>query len=1060
MSTVEITEAFLAKAGGWEAMKRARALLETEKVLSSNWTPPILKGVVQEGSLSYRAGLVIKSDFDIENMCGCRESRQWGTICAHSIAVGLHHIRRNQPAAAPRPASTASTASPATSARPAAAAPTTHAKGLKRALPGSNGEPLSLSIILPPNLPQAMAKGIIMVCAEGQTNRGRSPLNGLDKNTYFALGPEDVILLDALEAISGGEAPGMMQLRADQFASLLKALTSHPRVTLGRNRPIIVSKQPWVPPLKAVLEVNGEITLSLKASTSASRPPAPMPDTAVLNASTPWFFGNDTLQPCGLPARYQAVFAAPIRLSRAQIPLFFAQDWPGLAQGGTMEANFKPEDFSFAPQAPRFSLTLSGGLTQLQALLQCAYGPRVMTLGITSAEEALWLPDPENPRRYSTRDFTAEQAAQGRLLQAGFARPDARGRWQLLGQNAVLNFLARDYPRLQKAWEVTLEERLDQCVARTVERVEPSLQITPSGENWFDLQVDYKSSSGEAISTAEIQRLILSGQSHRRMGNGKIAVIDTGAVEELQEVLVDCAPQQHGGGYRLANTQAAFLTSTVGAQEGWQLQAPDAWERRFAAPANESACPPLGDLEERLRPYQKTGVAWFHFLRRNRSGGILADEMGLGKTVQMLAFLRMLATPGTRPSLIVCPTSLVFNWIAEAQKFTPTLRVLALHGPDRAERFPEIPKHDLIVTSYALIRRDAEVYQGQEFEVVVLDEAQHIKNRQTQNAQAVKTIRAAHRFVLTGTPMENSVLDLWSIFDFIMPGYLGTAKDFRERYEIPIAREKDSATQARLARRVRPFVLRRLKKDVVRDLPEKIEQVSFCDLTAQQAAVYRQVLEAGRNEITEAVGAQGLAKSRILIFTTLLRLRQICCDLRLLKSNDLALDVASGKMDLFQELLEEAIDGGHRILVFSQFTTLLGLIREVLEAEGIEFCYLDGSTNNRAEVVDRFQKTDTIPVFLLSLKAGGVGLNLTGADTVIHLDPWWNPAVEDQATDRAHRIGQTRVVTSYKLITRNTVEEKILNLQQRKRDMLKGALGDEEALSQMLSWEEIIDLMG
>ena len=398
--------------------------------------------------------------------------------------------------------------------------------------------------------------------------------------------------------------------------------------------------------------------------------------------------------------------------------------------------------------------------------------------------------------------------------------------------------------------------------------------------------------------------------------------------------------------------------------------------------------------------------------------------------------------------------------MAEAKKFTPNLRVLALHGPDRHRIFDQIPESDIVVTSYALIRRDAEKYRGLEFDTVVLDEAQHIKNRQTQNAQAVKAVRAKYRLVLTGTPMENSVLDLWSIFDFLMPGYLGAAQDFRERYELPITRDKNSDAASRLSRRLRPFILRRLKRDVAADLPAKLEHVSFCEMTSDQRAVYQQVIEASRKEVLDAVGAQGIAKSRMVVLSALLRLRQVCCDLRLLKLDGVEPANASGKLELFGELLEEVIDGGHRVLVFSQFVSMLTLLKEKLTAEGIEYCYLDGSTTNRGAVVERFQKTATIPVFLISLKAGGVGLNLTGADTVIHFDPWWNPAVEDQATDRAHRIGQTRVVTSYKLITRDTIEEKILLLQQKKRDIIKATLGSEEELAEALSWEDIQELLG
>jgi SNF2 family DNA or RNA helicase len=313
--------------------------------------------------------------------------------------------------------------------------------------------------------------------------------------------------------------------------------------------------------------------------------------------------------------------------------------------------------------------------------------------------------------------------------------------------------------------------------------------------------------------------------------------------------------------------------------------------------------------------------------------------------------------------------------------------------------------------------------------------------------------------VLTGTPLENSVLDLWSIFDFLMPGYLGSAQDFRERYETAIVRDKDNAALARLARRLRPFMLRRLKRDVAADLPEKIEQVSYCELGEEQRALYQQVLEAGRRGMLNAAGAGGPAQSRMIVLTALLRLRQICCDARLLNLDRPGAAPPSGKTELFLELLEEALDGSHRVLVFSQFTTMLGLLREELDAQQIAFCYLDGATKDRAQIVEKFQTDPSIPVFLISLKAGGVGLNLTGADTVIHFDPWWNPAVEAQATDRAHRIGQKKVVTSYKLITRGTVEEKILNLQNRKRALTEAMLGDEDQFVQSLSWEEIQELL-
>jgi superfamily II DNA or RNA helicase len=1063
--SVELTEALLAKAAGWEAVKHARAYLAQGQVVSSYWAPPLLRGVVQTGETSFRASLVIHNDIDIENLCNCREAREWGKICAHVVAVGLHWLQVQKAAAAPAPA------------RPSPAPPGKTTPRLRRE---AGGEPAELFLILPPNFDQALARGKVMLVLEAKWAGGRCPLNALPQGRAFAFSPPDDAIISQLETLTGGETPALLQLDTMDFAALIPLLVDHASLTLGKASAVTVTRTPLKLPLRATLEANGEIILALgRSGDEVSQPP--------FVVAGDWVWQNNSLQPLGLPAELKEVFRAPVRVPRAQVPQFLSVHWPQLAAAGGLEADFKPEDFSLAPQAPRFLLALKGGLTHLDALLQCAYGPRIMTAGVTASDENIWLPDPEIPTRYATRDFNAERAVLGRLLRSGFAGPDANGKLRLQGQNAVLNFLAREFPKLQREWSVTLDEQLENRTLKNIERVEPQFQITSSGVQWFDLGVVFAASGGETFSAADIQRLILSGQNHTRLKNGKLAVIDAGAVEELQEVLLDCAPQQNAAGYRIKNTQAGFLEATLRRQGGWKVQAPSAWRDRAAKQSGEARleCPPLGDLESVLRPYQKQGVAWLHFLRANGFGGILADEMGLGKTLQTLAFLKtcssrreeapvakaesgkrkaeidqsLVTSATTKTHLIVCPTSLVFNWVAEAKKFTPELKILALHGPERHARFGEIAANDVVVTSYALIRRDAEKYRGLEFDTVALDEAQHIKNRQTQNAQAVKAVRARHRMVLTGTPLENSVLDLWSIFDFLMPGYLGTAKDFRERYELPIAREKNAEAQARLARRLRPFMLRRLKRDVAADLPAKLEQVAFCELTPDQRGVYQQVIEAGRKEVLEAVGAQGIAKSRMVVLTALLRLRQVCCDLRLLKLDNVKPAKASGKLDLFAELLEEVIDGGHRVLVFSQFVGMLALLKERLAAEKIEFCYLDGSTTDRGAVVEQFQKNEAIPVFLISLKAGGVGLNLTGADTVIHFDPWWNPAVEDQATDRAHRIGQTKVVTSYKLITRDTVEEKILTLQNRKREIIQATLGGEEAFAESLNWDEIQELL-
>jgi SNF2 family DNA or RNA helicase len=1037
-----LNEQFLAKIAGWDVIKQARTALAGGRVLSSNWTPPVLKGVVQEGTTSYRAGLVIKDTINIDNLCTCRTAKAWGAMCVHSIAVGLHQIQR---ATGKNGESAAATASDKPLPPKAEAKVEPSSKRVQRASDGWDAE---IGLVLPPNFAQALARGKVMLYAEANWSKGRTPLNALLNSEQYKFSAEDTRLLDALESVAG-DTPGMLMAGPEELVKILRAAVGHPRVTLGKSQALEVANEAMRLKLRAILESNGEIVLKVEQGLGAG--------TVVQGAGEAWVLQGSVFRPVFLPSAAKGLLSGVVRIARTGIPLFLSQDWPQLQEKCEVQANFTIEQFELVNASPRILLELNGGIAHLQGKLHFDYGGKRITVGTASQKESVWMPDPTSATRYGTRDIGLEQTALGRLQKAGFTGPHEEGVLQLAGQNSVLSFFAREYFKLQREWKVVLEERLEKSTARNLERIEPSFEVTPSGQQWFDLDVAYKSASGERFSTAEIQRLIRSGQSHTRMPNGKFAIIDTGAVEELQEVLLDCAPQQHEHGYRISNQQAGFLSAALKENDSWQVKAPRDWRDRALQHSGEAKfeVPPLGRLEAVLRPYQKHGVAWLEFLRTNRFGGILADEMGLGKTLQTLAFLKSMTERRSEklPSMIVCPTSLVFNWMAEAEKFTPELKAVAVHGARRAEMFDKIANADLVVTSYALIRRDAEQYRGREFDTVVLDEAQHIKNRQTQNAQAVKAIYARNKFVLTGTPMENSVLDLWSIFDFLMPGYLGTAADFKERYEVPIARENNPDVKTRLARRIRPFLLRRLKSEVAKDLPEKIEQVSFCELTREQQEVYQQLLESSRQEITSAVGQQGLQKSRMVILTALLRLRQVCCDLRLLKLEK-ASEANSGKVELFGELLQEVIDGGHRVLVFSQFTEMLGLLKEHLSNLGVEYNYLDGSTPDRAKVVQEFQSGNA-SVFLISLKAGGVGLNLTAADTVIHFDPWWNPAVEAQATDRAHRIGQTRVVTSYKLITRGTVEEKILNLQNKKRELIQSTLAGEEQMASNLTWEDI-----
>ncbi len=444
-------------------------------------------------------------------------------------------------------------------------------------------------------------------------------------------------------------------------------------------------------------------------------------------------------------------------------------------------------------------------------------------------------------------------------------------------------------------------------------------------------------------------------------------------------------------------------------------------------------------LKASLRDYQQQGLNWLQFLRNYEFNGILADDMGLGKTVQALAHL-LLEKERKRmdkPCLILAPTSLMSNWRREAQKFTPKLRVLVLQGSERRQYFADISKYDLILSTYPLLVRDHETLLAQEYHYLILDEAQVIKNPRAKAARLAREISARHRLCLTGTPMENHLGELWALFDFLMPGFLGDSKLFTQRFRNPIEKYGDSEQRQRLVRRVSPFLLRRTKTEVVKELPQKTEIIRSVELNGKQAALYESIRLSMEKKVRDAINKKGLARSHITILDALLKLRQICCDPQLLSLAQAKKVKVSAKLEMLMQMLPELLEEGRRILLFSQFTKMLGIIEARLKEENISYTKLTGQTRKRDQVIERFRQGE-VDVFLISLKAGGVGLNLTEADTVIHYDPWWNPAVENQATDRAHRIGQNKAVFVYKLITENTLEEKIMAMQARKQALADG----------------------
>ncbi len=508
--------------------------------------------------------------------------------------------------------------------------------------------------------------------------------------------------------------------------------------------------------------------------------------------------------------------------------------------------------------------------------------------------------------------------------------------------------------------------------------------------------------------------------------------------------------------HRLDALRLSLLDSQeerAGAHGGWQLQG-ELGLRQLATRLQTVGEPqaivaPKG-LGITLRPYQLHGVAWLQYLREQHLAGILADDMGLGKTAQALAHILLEKQAGRldQPALVVLPTSLIFNWQAETLRMAPDLRVLTLQGPERADLFSSMAEADIVLTTYPLLWRDLAALEAQEFHLLILDEAQTVKNAASRSADAVRRLRARHRLCLTGTPLENNLGELWSQFDFLMPGFLGDSRSFTRLWRKPIEVNGESLRAQLLAQRVRPFILRRRKHEVASELAPKTEIIKRLKLQGQQRDLYESVRVASDEQVRRVLQRKGFGGAQITILDALLKLRQVCCDPYLLKGKKTPENMERAKLELLSDMLPALVAEGRRILVFSQFTEMLALISEQLDILDLPFLSLTGKTpaSQRGAVVAQFQN-QAVPIFLISLKAGGVGLNLTAADTVIHMDPWWNPAVEEQATSRAHRIGQEQAVFVYKLVVEGSIEERILELQARKAALAEGVLGSDTALA-------------
>jgi superfamily II DNA or RNA helicase len=646
-------------------------------------------------------------------------------------------------------------------------------------------------------------------------------------------------------------------------------------------------------------------------------------------------------------------------------------------------------------------------------------------------------------RRFLVRDPQAERWSAARLRELGFrSDPDPFSRLP------ALQIPANRVPKavsalLAEGWSVEAEGKHYRSAG-------PFRMSVSSGVDWFDLHGEAEF-EGRTVPLPEVLAAIRRGQRFVPLDDGSLGMLPEEWIEKFAPIAR--LGTAEGDRVRFRSVQAVLLDAWLADEP--EITSDEAFERArrrlHEFSRIEPADPPPGFRGE-LRPYQRAGLGWLHFLRDFGFGGCLADDMGLGKTVQVLALLasrrERRAEKNLPPSLVVVPRSLVFNWLSEAAHFTPDLRVLDHTGAGRAREGDLWKGFDLVITTYGTLRKDVALLRETEFDYLILDEAQAIKSASSQTAKAARLLRGHHRLALTGTPVENHLGELWSLLEFLNPGFLGASSAFRAH-----AGELRAENRGLLARALRPLILRRTKEAVARELPPKTEQTIYCELPSRQRRLYDELRDHYRATIGRRIGEQGLARSKMLVLEALLRLRQAACHPGLVdpgRRGD-----PSAKLDLLLPQLREVLDEGHKALVFSQFTSFLAILRAQLDAEGISYLYLDGQTRDRQEKVEAFQNDPGRQLFLISLKAGGLGLNLTAADYVYLLDPWWNPAVEAQAIDRAHRIGQERPVFASRIVARDTVEEKILELQKSKRDLADAVIQADRSLLAGLGREEL-----
>jgi non-specific serine/threonine protein kinase len=803
--------------------------------------------------------------------------------------------------------------------------------------------------------------------------------------------------------------------------------------------------------------------LLLEASLQHEQINAGIQRAEIISHNPPWLVGGNTIFLLQDPSHINLIQAFPIAIPESEADFFRENYLRRIAEILPIQSDLIHWHETNADPIPRLYLRDDKDST-LRADLRFAYGEYEVTASKNEETQSVEpIPDTWDLVRINRQPAREQQAYQlladpvYRLKRAGSQHP--YGTFELRARAHPFDFLLHSIPLLTAAgFEIYGEEKLN---LGKINRATPSLRVNiTSGIDWFDLKtlVEF---GDQQISFHDVRKALKRGERYIKLADGSVGQIPEDWLEKYKH-LWNLARETEDG-FRVSDFHIPLIDDLLEGSATIQTP-PDLPQRRERFRHFEQIAPqplPQGFTGE-LRPYQKHGFDWLHFLREYRFGGILADDMGLGKTVQMLTYLLSLKEQAqaesdtekahSRSTLLIVPKSLIANWQRESEKFTPDLRFLEYIGNFRNKDTAIFNDYDVILTTYGTMLRDVELLSKYEFNHIVLDESQAIKNPLAKSAKAARLLKARHRLVMTGTPVENNTFELWSQFAFLNPGLLGNLDYFKKEFATPIESAGDEATAATLRKLVYPFILRRTKEQVAPELPPRTERVIYTDMDTAQKRLYTQTKERYRAELLGLIESEGIDDARFKILEGLLRLRQISIHPALVDSNYRG---DAPKFEFLLETLDTLQAENHKALVFSQFIETLRLVRAELDKRNLRYEYLDGKTRDRQAHVDSFQNDPSIPFFLISLKAGGVGLNLTAADYVIHLDPWWNPAVEMQASDRAHRIGQDKPVFVYKIIARDTVEEKILQLQDKKRALVQNLIATESSFFKSLTRDDV-----